>query len=535
VKAQGLVIKLAAKSRLIPVFIFLAGPSLYLLLAFPPLWRDSDGFYQVYDRLGEMTILHWPPLYCILARIPIALGGIITAYLSGQGFPGFLIFPPNLTDLGILLLILSQHILLITTLLFICISLAESAIVRILVAAVFVLSPPLYAFAHSVGSESLSNVLTLLVAALSYRWLRYKTASQVPVFCLGAALVAAILTRHVNAILIALMPGTCLAAFACTLNIRPQGSLSNTPFFGRPYVRQCFQFLLVGGLSLLCANLIVLGLCRLAKTPYRSKVGSTFGWRLFYLASLSTNSQDKVLRRIDESLADPAASYALNKGRELLARNSWDAAVLHRALYEWLADHQVGGWKRLRLETDKKLNRIAWQFLFNGGGDFWRMVGQDFWTSLKYSPADICRDAFRTTDLFVRMSSGPSFAAVRGLSTLQMRRESYESQWSRDPYLTLGKGIPIWAIIVAVGAGTLWLLLFRRPQPPESSLFPWCVILTGLTISLANCVLTFLLARFALPLYLLTLFGLAIVLAHLCQFWRPTNGISAAPSGYDGA
>jgi hypothetical protein len=52
--------------------VLLAAPSVYLFLKFPPLRRDSDGFYQIYARPGELTILHWPPLYCFLARIPVA-------------------------------------------------------------------------------------------------------------------------------------------------------------------------------------------------------------------------------------------------------------------------------------------------------------------------------------------------------------------------------------------------------------------------------------------------------------------------------
>ena len=39
-----------------------ATPSLYLLFKFPPLWRNSDGFFQVYERFNHLTILHWPPL-----------------------------------------------------------------------------------------------------------------------------------------------------------------------------------------------------------------------------------------------------------------------------------------------------------------------------------------------------------------------------------------------------------------------------------------------------------------------------------------
>jgi uncharacterized membrane protein YvlD (DUF360 family) len=41
------------------------------------------------------------------------------------------------------------------------------------------------------------------------------------------------------------------------------------------------------------------------------------------------------------------------------------------------------------------------------------------------------------------------------------------------------------------------------------------LVITGIVISIANCALTTLLARFTLPLYILLLFGLAMELAVL--------------------
>jgi hypothetical protein len=147
---------------------------------------------------------------------------------------------------------------------------------------------------------------------------------------------------------------------------------------------------------------------------------------------------------------------------------------------------------------------------------------RDFWTSLNYSPADIGRDAFRTTDIFVQMSSGPAFVPVRHLSTLKPRRESYESEWAKNPYLTIGQGLPMWAILLALLGGALWLLFFRRAQAPEISLYAVSLTVTGIVISIANCALSMRLARFTLPLYILVLFGLAMVLAIVSQPRTPT-------------
>jgi hypothetical protein len=115
------------------------------------------------------------------------------------------------------------------------------------------------------------------------------------------------------------------------------------------------------------------------------------------------------------------------------------------------------------------------------------------------------------------MSSGPEFIPVRQLSTVQPRNESFASECSRDPYLTLGRHLPIWAMLLAVLALTLWLLFLRSVPRSEISLFAISLIITGMVISVANCALTTLLPRFSLPLYILLLFGLAMELAVLAE------------------
>ena len=91
-----------------PFFLFalLAAPSVYFVSHFPPLWRDSDGFYQIATRPNYLQILHWPPLYCLCARIPILVGNWIGAWSSHAPLGMNSFDEPGLTEPGLFALVL---------------------------------------------------------------------------------------------------------------------------------------------------------------------------------------------------------------------------------------------------------------------------------------------------------------------------------------------------------------------------------------------------------------------------------------------
>ena len=498
------------------LFAVLATPSVYLLLNFPPLWRDSDGFWQITGKFNDLTVLHWPPLYCFVARLPIALGQILAALVRGQGIPRISVMHPVMTDLGLSLLLISQHALLIATMLFACVSATKFPIVQVLIAGLFVLNPALYAFAHSVGSEALSNVFTLLTAILGYRCIVTQTASKGWLGVFFLSLVVAILTRHVNAILAGLLP----VAFLLALLLNTIGNMLRGDRIGSGEVillhHRFLTFTLLGVGAIVAANAVTILACRLTKTPFRSKIGATFEWRLDYLETISPNSQIEILKAIDHDLNDSAISYALGKAQALLATGRpWDPTIIHTALFDWLSAQGTTGWRTLRFEVDKRLNRIALQFLLTGGTEFWSSVIRNFWTGLNFSSADLCREAFRTTDLLVQFSVDNSFRPIRHLATFQSQEQSYESRWSRNAYLTLGQPVRLWELMLVALFGAVWSCSLRQKRNPQLGVYLISLVITGAAICFANCALTFLAPRFTLPLYCLVLVGLAMLLGSL--------------------
>ena len=53
--------------------IILSLPSIYLLSFYPPLWKDVDANGQLLRPASDLNILHFPPVYSFLGRVPFAL------------------------------------------------------------------------------------------------------------------------------------------------------------------------------------------------------------------------------------------------------------------------------------------------------------------------------------------------------------------------------------------------------------------------------------------------------------------------------
>ncbi len=144
-------------ASVVPLLI-LAAPSFWLLAAVPPLWRDSDAYVQTVFPLNAGTILSHAPLYCILSRVPLWLGYLI----SGAGpmvWLGRFIKHTQLTDSGVFALIFAQHAALWWAALFFINAVTTNLWSRLLLAIFFASHPLFYAFAHCIGSETLSMII----------------------------------------------------------------------------------------------------------------------------------------------------------------------------------------------------------------------------------------------------------------------------------------------------------------------------------------------------------------------------------------
>jgi hypothetical protein len=495
------------------LWLILSLPSLYFLSSFPPFWRDSDGFYQVTAKPSYLTLLHWPPLYCLTARIPIWLGDSLAARFSGKSAPAVAVDHAALGDAGVEALILLQHAILVLAVYYACISITRRPLLRIVIALLFASTPWLYAFANCIGSEAYSNVFVVLAAVSGWRVINERSLMFWEVLGWLGALAGAILSRHINTVLAVIVPGTWLLAllFERVGNAfgRPQLALRWRPLFS------------LAGLSLatiIACQLMTFALCGAYKVPFRSRVGYVFQWRLGYLSALAPDQRDARLERIAKKLNDPSVTYAVRQVELALGNNSkWEPELLSQSIYNWLRSNTKEPFGKRSLAMDGRLNAIAKEFLLSGDRSLYARIGLDFFASLQFTAPDITKEPFLATDWLEGYLTDPVFEPVKNLKTFQNRTGSWIEHFAVSPYCQLWRGVPLW-VIGFCGFGLAVAFLIRKFSSPDSLLrccYAIMLVATGLLLCLINCTLTFLAPRFTLSMAVLFVVGFCIALSLL--------------------
>src|SRR5947209_4845248 len=190
------------------LLLILFAPSLWMLLRVPPFWKDVDAYAQVTMPPNLITIVHYGPLYCFSARIPLYFGYALHCLRVGQGFPSLHFFAePILSNAGVQALLWLQHLGLCGASLFALRGIPGNLITRVALAVFWALNPLFYSFAQCVGSETLSLIVLLLIAASAMRIVFYRAGVAVWIL-LGVLMTLSMLTRHINGVVAALLPLT---------------------------------------------------------------------------------------------------------------------------------------------------------------------------------------------------------------------------------------------------------------------------------------------------------------------------------------
>lgn len=474
--------------------IILALPSLWLLATQPPWWRDVDGLLQVTSGISHLTVIHWPPLYCLLARSLMRFAG------SGA----------VLSDRGAHAIVLVQHGLLIAAQLGIVGAVSDRWVPRLWTAIFLSVCPVAPCFAHCVGSEALSIISVYALAASTLWLLRSMPGDRWWHWALCfAALFVCLQSRHVNLLYLAI---PILAVLAYVFRSSRRGCHG---FERGPLLKVMVCCLVV----VLMSSAFVQLLCLRSRIDPVPSIGYTFQWRL---------------REIQRQAPDEVEAFA----QRIAARLDSDDVETRRAFATWrqsrpvrVADQmfrdleqafRLQGRQDAYVESHRRLNNLFRLVVLPPDPIYRQSVTRDFWLGLVRSPGSMAEVPIRSTEiLFDWLVSGSREVAAQTLSplrSLQAFSGSSKAALVPAPWTPLALWLGVWRLIpltvwLAAALATVLRASRVRTRSRASSLF-WFVALVflglGLLVWLANCMLTFPGERFVIPLWQSTQIALII-------------------------
>jgi hypothetical protein len=507
---------------LLPLGVLLA-PSIWMLSVIPPLWRDIDAYIQVTQPPGTQTILQYGPLYCLVARFPLYLGYAIDCLRAGNSVPpvSFLLHP-TLTDSGVLVLLLLQHLALGCSAFYLISIASRLFLVRLLLAGVWAANPLFYTFAHCVGSEALSVVLLLLFGAIGLRIVSHRR--QIPRtewLLLGLLLWLCILTRHLNALLVTVIPATFLlmSAYGLTVTafVRSRWVRRRNRLRAKQGLQKAGVALAIGFSCIVLANVALRGLCYAAEIPYQFQAGASFLWRLKFLPTLPPEKADEFLDQVARDVSAPGVGKVISQLREAAHETTdWESTAFMRQAQVSL----FGPESKSQRELLPVLNRMMLSFLWPPRDVFVTAVATDLAEARMTTIPDVTRSLFvHTIFYYSHREAMPGYASL--VTFRDKSADEILDCYKRHSFFHNGKRL---------GYGFLWLLwlalisilaVVTRKRSREMAVVSYAATLTlvGLTIMLANCLLAEFQPRYTLPMWELTIISMTVAVGRSMERW----------------
>ena len=474
----------------------LFAPSAWMITHVPPLWRDADGYNQVAQDPLLATYWGHAPAYCYLSRLPILLGEQLERHWMESGTqrdpPGSLQpTQTHLTDTGVWLLIIAQHMMLGLAAWFFIITISQFFGVRFFLSLLWASNALFYAFAHCIGSETLSLIAVILLATLGLRLVRCSSEPRWSIwYSYAVALCICFLSRHINIWLIVLLPvALALSALARTRE--------RSTFF----VHAVTAFAIGLG-TLILGNHFTDQLAK--KSPYHlhSRIGYSFLWRLQFLSNLSPESRTTFLQKMAARTNATDVRKLVALLDQIHAENQELSAgpFMRSALPVLFALEDQDQWEKL----DHALNRMAYTFLIPPPPELLQVASIDFRRALSAPVTEISNHLFRATAYYFQhpdeMPGCADLITFRAYDSNQIPQlpiqYSYFRLWSRFNY---------WNALIVWFVGLILLAASARNKQnavigPVVA-FAFTLNLIGLLMVFSACLLVGFLPRYGMPMW----------------------------------
>jgi hypothetical protein len=498
-------------------------PSLWFFVRYLPFWKDIDATVQLIAPAYDDNLLHFPPVYSFLARVPfLVIDGILAGHAPG-------IFERQHPSLvAIYGLVALQHVGLWIALRYFLFSFPARDIARGAIAILLASMASFYAFAHTCGSEAMTPVACFLVFGAGIRALLGRANWSAWVIY-AAALFLAAGSRHINLILVIWLPGTAvllsLWSFLTPWPARRLVRRSPTS----PGIARADSFGEVGSLpacptkvpepkavgrslamtaitAFLCtaaafgANKIVLSaLCHQFGVVERSSLGSAMSGRIAtWVDKLTPDRKRALLDSVQRLTSDPLVKLAIQFQIEIGSYDKGTGSAMANALRERGVDGEL-----LLAQKDQLISQssICFYRTLDSGlvreilGDFWH----GFWPTNDQGIAIAAPKAtFFSLERIDQIPSdwegikeSPIFVPSTAKATLERAtRDNIIRHWRWMPIL-------VWMLLF-LGFG-VWRAM-RGFLPGRYLFIGLSILAIGTSVYAANCVCIYTLPRYALPL-----------------------------------
>jgi hypothetical protein len=473
-------------------------PSIWLFIHYKPFWKDVDVVAQLITSPGSLNILHCPPIYCFLARLPFWLTDTLR---QGAASPIFAEQHPSL--LAVWVLILAQHIGLWLALRYLLFSVDWSDVTRGVATVLLSSVASFYTFAHTAGSEAMTAISWIIVFSSGIRIL-LRRAGWRDWIIYSAALLLAVGSRKVNGILLLWLPITTLVLYSRWRFVCQDWSEP------KPLLRSAAVALLlslsVGGIE----KGLVLILCKQFSVIERPTDGATFSDRFETLIGrLSPAENADLLARVLAMTSEPNVRLAIEAQFKFGSYHLGGEKVIEHALAE-----QGSSGEELQAERDRIISRATQCLYQTIHPKLFGIIAKEFVrTWAPTSDYRIARSGPFATFQFARfLAEMPSrWGNLPRLPMFQLENaRSTLAAVDRDAFINHWQGIPLalWSLLfIFVGIGRL----IHQRLSPQLFIVAVSFLAIGTIADLATCALAYAQPRYTLPL-LITVFVSGCVL-----------------------
>jgi len=496
------------------LLLCLFAPSAWMIATIPPLWRDVDAYNQVTQDPLVATYWGHAPAYSYAAKVPLFLGDQLER-LRGIAVSSPRNESPRLTNSGVWLLIVAQHLALCGAAFYFLFAISKFFWIRLALALTWAGNALFYTFAHCVGSETLSMIfiVIVMVRALGLIQNRYEPRwTNWYVFAIGLCL--CLLSRHVNLWLILLLPAAFLLSWAqhrtSSLFASDDRQKRRQRRVGTRDFRLAVIAIAVGIACVAAANSLVSGLARKTKFQPHSRIGFTFLWRLHFLKTVASPSRVALLQKV----AARTHSMDARKLITLLGQMHEEGADLYAGPFLQRAIpllFPLGGavpWEKL----DGALNQMAFAFLLPPTPEHLQVAKTEFAGALTMPVTELSSYLFEATTYYFKhkdeMPACATLVTFRDATADQIRQLPSQHHYFRLwRGLTYNKALMIWFISLLVFAAAA-----RRRRTNVGAILAFGIALTmvGLLMIASTCLLGAFLPRYGLPMWQLLLLSLYI-------------------------